>query len=48
MIYTKLLTAAGSPAMPAYARACGITVSPTVIPATASPIASSELYLKKI
>lgn len=30
--------------MPEYAKAWGITVRPTVIPATKSPTASSELY----
>lgn len=35
-----LLTAGSKPAMPAYARACGMTVKPTVTPATKSPIAS--------
>lgn len=43
-IITKL-TAGGSPAIPEYAIAWGITVSPTVMPATKSPTASSELYL---
>lgn len=38
------LTAAGNPAMPEYAKACGITVSPTVMPATMSPMASSQEY----
>lgn len=35
------LTAGARPAIPAYASACGITVKPTVIPATKSPTASS-------
>lgn len=40
-----ILTAGSRPAMPAYASACGMTVRPTVIPATISPIASWLEYL---
>lgn len=39
------LTAGSKPAMPAYARACGMTVKPTVTPATKSPTASWLEYL---
>lgn len=44
----SILTAGSSPAMPAYAKACGITVRPTVTPATKSPTASWLEYLWKI
>uniref|UniRef100_A0A336MN41 CSON004154 protein n=1 Tax=Culicoides sonorensis TaxID=179676 RepID=A0A336MN41_CULSO len=37
-------TAAGSPAILEYASACGITVKPTVMPATRSPRKSSEFF----
>lgn len=39
------LTAGSRPAIPAYAKACGITVKPTVTPATKSPTKSSVEYL---
>lgn len=39
-------TCGSSPAIPEYANACGIIVRPTVIPATISPAASVDEYLK--